>query len=116
MKRAIFFIFIILTGGLLSNICFAGDPIKGKELFNLKGCSFCHDMHNGKRVGPDLRGVTKKYTDKELQRWLAETAAVYKEKGNRPINPGYTMMPSIKLTDKEIDDLIAYIKKIQPRQ
>jgi len=118
VRRGGHFIFLLLifAGCFLSNLCFADDPIKGKELFDLKGCSFCHTMHNGKRVGPDLKGVTKKYSDKDLQKWLTDPEAVYKEKGKRPINPGYTTMPTIKLTEKEIDDLIAYIKKIQPRR
>lgn len=33
---------------------------RGEELFQTRGCVACHTVGQGKRVGPDLRGVTER--------------------------------------------------------
>lgn len=33
---------------------------RGEELFRTRGCTACHTLGQGKKVGPDLRGVTER--------------------------------------------------------
>lgn len=33
---------------------------RGRELFRTRGCTACHTLGEGKRVGPDLEGVTER--------------------------------------------------------
>lgn len=96
---------------LFSTACRSGDPEKGKVLFQSRGCSYCHTMGKGKRQGPDLENVRDRYERQELQKWLTDPEIVYKEKSRRPLNRGFSPMPRVALTEKEINDLVAYLEE-----
>ena len=82
------------------------DPERGagKQAFESK-CLACHSIGQGKKLGPDLAGVTKRRSDAWLARWLkapekmletdADAKAMLKEYNNLP-------MPNQSLTDAEI--------------
>ncbi len=88
------------------------DPIavQGKLDFESK-CLACHSVGRGKKLGPDLLGVTKLRNDDWLTRWLkspekmletdADAKALLKEFNNIP-------MPNQNLSDKEIAQYLAY--------
>ena len=89
-----------------------GDPeaVQGKLAFESK-CLACHSIGGGKKLGPDLAGVTKRRTESWLQRWLrspekmmesdADAKAMLKEFNNIP-------MPNQSLTDAEIRQYLKY--------
>ncbi|MCI0441691.1 cytochrome c [bacterium] len=79
-------------------------------LFQTRGCSYCHTIGSGKKQGPDLKNVVDQIDRNELKKWLADPEILYKEKGQRPINRGFSPMPRVILTEEEINDLIAYLK------
>jgi mono/diheme cytochrome c family protein len=45
------------------------DTAKGKASFEAK-CVLCHSVGGGDKVGPDLKGVTRRHADEWLTRWL----------------------------------------------
>ncbi|HSE39771.1 MAG TPA: cytochrome c [Acidobacteriota bacterium] len=89
--------------------CRSGNPEKGKVLFDSRGCSYCHSIGKGKIQGPDLKNVTVRYNKNDLRKWLADPETIYKEVGRRPLNPGYSPMPRVVLTEEEIHDLVAFL-------
>jgi nitrite reductase (NO-forming) len=86
------------------------DAIAGKQAFESK-CLACHSIGEGKKLGPDLAGVTKHRSREWLARWLKEpekmlltdehAKAMLKEYNNIP-------MPNQNLTDAEIRQFLKY--------
>ena len=86
------------------------DAVQGKLAFESK-CLACHSVGQGKKLGPDVAGVTKRRTDDWLSRWLkapekmlasdAAAKAMLKEFNNVP-------MPNQSLTDTEIRQYLRY--------
>ncbi len=86
------------------------DTVAGKLAFESK-CLACHSIGQGKKLGPDLLGVTKNRDDAWLARWLKEpdrmlatdsqAKALLKEYNNIP-------MPNQNLSDAEIRQFIRY--------
>ena len=91
------------------------DPaaVAGKLSFESK-CLACHSIGQGRKLGPDLAGVTKRRSEAWLTRWLKapekllaggdrEAQAMLKEYNNLP-------MPNQGLTDREIAEYIGYFR------
>jgi nitrite reductase (NO-forming) len=86
------------------------EAARGKLDFESK-CLACHSVGDGKKLGPDLEGVTKRRTDAWLTRWLkapekmlesdADAKALLREFNNIP-------MPNQSLSDAEIRQYIKY--------
>ena len=86
------------------------EAARGKLDFESK-CLACHSIGQGKKLGPDLAGVTKHRTDDWLTRWLKSpeemlktdehAKAMLKEHNNIP-------MPNQNLSDAEIRQYIKY--------
>ena len=86
------------------------EALRGKQDFESK-CLACHSMGQGKKLGPDLAGVTKHRSDDWLARWLKSpekmlqtdehAKAMLKEYNNIP-------MPNQNLSDAEIRQYIKY--------
>ncbi|OIQ21754.1 MAG: cytochrome C [Flavobacterium sp. MedPE-SWcel] len=89
----------------------AGDPAKGKELFNSL-CAACHKL-DAKATGPALRGVADKHDKAWLYSWVRNSSEMIKsgdatavklfEENNKSV---MTAFP--QLSDKDIDDILAY--------
>jgi nitrite reductase (NO-forming) len=88
------------------------DAVQGKQAFESK-CLACHSIGGGKKLGPDLAGVTKRRTDAWLTSWLAapekmlatdaEAKKMLKEYNNLP-------MPNQNLPAAEIRQYLKYFK------
>ncbi|HSF05870.1 MAG TPA: multicopper oxidase domain-containing protein [Methylomirabilota bacterium] len=86
------------------------DAVAGKLNFESK-CLACHSVGEGKKLGPDVAGVTRRRNDAWLTRWLKDPAkmldtdpdaqAMLKEYNNLP-------MPNQSLSDTEIRQFIKY--------
>lgn len=105
----------LLIGGLfLVGKVHAQDASKGKALF-LSNCSSCHAV-NKVVTGPALAGVEDRWPDKKmLHNWIRNNKQV--------LNAGYPYAVNLfnsfnkismnifsSFTDKDIDDILAYIK------
>ena len=91
----------------------AGDPAKGKQLFN-QNCAACHAL-NRKMTGPALAGVTAKYEgDKEwLYAWIKNNNSLIKAGDERALaiyneynQAAMTAFPT--LSNEDIDNILAY--------
>src|SRR5262245_18762735 len=90
------------------------DAVAGKLAFESK-CLACHSVGEGKKLGPDIAGVTKRRNAAWLARWLKEpekmlatddeAKAMLKEYNNIP-------MPNQSLTDAEIRQYLKYFEWI----
>lgn len=86
----------------------------GEALFQ-KGCSGCHNIGGGDRIGPDLYGVTWKRERDWLTRVLTEPAKLRAEG-----DPLFTeldarypnvMMPYLDLSETDAHDVLSYIER-----
>jgi nitrite reductase (NO-forming) len=94
------------------------DAVAGKQAFESK-CLACHSVGEGKKLGPDVAGVTKRRSQAWLARWLkepekmlqtdADAMAMLKEYNNIP-------MPNQSLSDAEIGRYIKYFKWIDSQK
>ena len=86
------------------------ETVQGKLAFESK-CLACHSVGEGRKLGPDIAGVTKRRSDAWLARWLeepdkmleddADARAMLKEYNNIP-------MPNQSLSDVEIRQYLEY--------
>lgn len=81
-----------------------GDAVQGRQVFDGK-CSVCHDLSYQTKVGPGLAGLFadqsvlpngQPFTEASLREWIAN---------------GGGMMPGIPLAEREMDDLIAFLRQ-----
>ncbi len=88
-----------------------GDAANGKKLFKAN-CVACHKLDK-KLIGPPLKGISEKREREWLYSWIKDNAAlqksgdalakqVFKDNNNMP------MQAFPQLTNKEIDDILAY--------
>ena len=88
------------------------DAVAGKLAFESK-CLACHTIGGGRKLGPDLAGVTKRRTESWLARWMKEpekmlqtdpdAKKMLKEYNNLP-------MPNQNLPEAEIRQYLKYFK------
>lgn len=90
---------------------FEGDASNGKKLFKAN-CASCHKLDK-KLVGPALAGVTDKYSEEWLVKWIrnnaelresgdADAIAIYEEYNGSPMSA----FPA--LSDQDIFDILQY--------
>jgi nitrite reductase (NO-forming) len=88
------------------------EAVRGKLDFESK-CLACHSLGQGKKLGPDLAGVTKRRNDEWLTRWLkspekmlasdVQAKTMLAEYNNIP-------MPNQSLSDAEIRQYLKYFR------
>jgi nitrite reductase (NO-forming) len=86
------------------------DAAKGKANFEKK-CAACHSIGEGKKVGPDLAGITRHRDDAWLRRWLKSPEEVLKTDAHAKEmlkEYGNVAMPNPNLTDAEIRQFLKY--------
>ena len=94
------------------------EAVQGKLAFETK-CLACHSIGGGKKLGPDLAGVTKRRNESWLTRWLKapekmletdlDAKKMLKEYNNIP-------MPNQNLPDAEIRQYLKYFKWYDEQQ
>ena len=97
----------LIIGGRMFAAAPAGDAEKGKAVFE-DNCAVCHNADSDeKKMGPGLKGVTKKA---KLKNGKAPTDANIKA----IINAGGNGMPAYSdmLSDEERDNVLAYLKTL----
>ena len=87
---------------------------EGEKLFSTI-CVACHTIGSGRLVGPDLKDVDKKVSDKWMKAFIKSSQTVVKS-GDKTANALFLEYSSIVMpdqptfTDAQISSIIAYIK------
>lgn len=110
-------VFFFITGSYAM-----ADASAGEALFNGDGkCKNCHRTNDKKKVGPGLQGITERASEEWLRAWLKDPPAVwnandeYTAKLKKEMKKENKPKPTHKtkeLSDKEIDDLMDYLKTL----
>ncbi len=95
----------------------AGDPVKGKELFNSL-CAACHKL-DSKSTGPALRGVAEKHDREWLYKWVKNSSEMIKSGDPVAVklfadNNNQVMTAFPQLSNQDIDDIMAYTSTPPP--
>lgn len=91
---------------------------RGQELYQQSGCAGCHGRAGEGGVGPVLAGIAD--TERPLldgTTVLADQAYLVRSimEPNAQLVDGYSLrMPSNDLTRAEVDDIIAFIRELEP--
>jgi mono/diheme cytochrome c family protein len=87
-----------------------GDAAKGKSTFDAK-CALCHSIGAGDKIGPDLKGATRRHDDKWLTWWLLETDRMQKtDPAAKALLAKYrTSMPNLALKPSEVRELLQFL-------
>lgn len=88
----------------------------GKDLFIQNRCVNCHSIGRGRFVGPDLAGVSSRYSKDEVKQWIQNPQQVYQAKGKMPINEGYPPMPPLQVPQAHVDVIADYLFSKKPVQ
>lgn len=92
-----------------------GDVAQGRKLLIEKGCGACHTVRGVPEatgsIGPTLTGMASKpriadavpNTPENMKRWITNPPSV---------KPG-TAMPGLGLSDKESNDLVAFLETLK---
>lgn len=90
----------------------SGSAEKGRIIFDQK-CSPCHTLGGGKKIGPDLKGVTERRKKDWLMKWIASPADMI-ESGDpvaKEIVKDYPIqMPVPGLSEAEISEVLDYLE------
>ena len=84
---------------------------KGRQLFNTK-CVICHTLGGGKKVGPDLRGVTLIRSKIWLKSFISNPDSMFNTNepvATRLLNEFKVKMPNMGLSNDEVDAVIAFL-------
>ncbi len=83
----------------------------GSTIFASK-CAACHTIGQGKRVGPDLKGITTTEDPGWLARWISSPSALIKAgdpTATRLVKQYPLQMPDLGLSSTDVDAVLAYI-------
>lgn len=91
----------------------SGSAGRGKEIFGQK-CSVCHTIGRGRKVGPDLHGVTARRETAWLVVWITNPQKMIKS-GDFIANVllkehNDIQMPTIGLSEEKIFDVLSYLE------
>ena len=83
---------------------------EGERVWLHGGCQSCHTLGRGRRVGPDLAGVSQRRSVEWLRRWLADPPRMLLDPSVRAEFKDYpTPMPKLDLSDREVDLLVEFL-------
>ena len=100
MKSKVTVLFLVLIGIVASAWAQGGSAEKGKALVESKKCALCHK--EGSKLGKPLEMLAGD-TDARLKGAITDP--------KKTLGPE-VKMPEFKLTDEQLQDVIAYLKSI----
>jgi mono/diheme cytochrome c family protein len=101
MKSKVSVLFLVLMGIASSAWAQGGSAEKGKALVDSKKCALCHK--EGSKLGKPMEMVAGTNTDAFLKEAITNP--------KKAIDPK-VKMPEFKLTDAELQDVVAYLKSV----
>lgn len=119
MGKIVAFITVFFT--LSVSHAFA-DTAAGEAVYKAAKCKNCHKLTAKKKVGPGLAGISKRASDEWLIAWFKDYKAVWKANEGytktlkkvmkKESKPKPTHKVKMKLSDQQINDLLAYMKTL----
>ncbi len=96
----------------LAPLAICAQDRRGEQLFNAK-CTPCHTIGGGRKVGPDLKGVTADHPKAWLFSFISDPDKMFN--ANDPMATGmlkeYGMkMPNLGLSPEEVNAVIGYLE------
>ncbi len=112
MKKILILSFCISTMCLQNVLAQSADA--GEKLFKAT-CTACHSIGKGKIIGPDLMNVNSRRTEKWLISFIRSSQTVVKSGDAVAVklfnDHNKIPMPDQNMTDAQIKDILAYIKR-----
>ena len=119
MKRFVLYLLLLAAPGLVT-ACVSNEhsPEAGQNLAVLKGCAACHAVDETDKIGPTWVGLYGSQVELDDGSFVTADEAYLIESIKAPnakIVNGFSKgaMPSVSLTDEEINALMAYIKSVK---
>ena len=86
---------------------------RGEKLFSAKGCVACHSIGQGKRVGPDLQGITEKVTFPWIFHWVSDPDSMLRSDttAQRLLKEYLVPMPNQNVSPDEFRALYEYLRQ-----
>ena len=94
----------------------ADDIKKGEGFFAARGCIACHKVGGGKLVGPDLKGVTARRTEKWIKSMILRPDVMVKEDevAQKLLGETFVPMPNQGVDPKaELPFILAFLKSAE---
>ncbi len=111
--RILIALFVISAVSLAGPARAAGAVEAGRTIFQQK-CVACHTIGGGKRIGPDLRGVTSRRPPDWLERWISTPDQMLAAKDTVAVQLlgeyAQVPMPNLGLSQSEVHQLIDYLR------
>ena len=93
------------------------DPKKvadGQKAYDVHKCNTCHTVKGqGSKAASALDGVGAKLSAADIKGWLTNTAAMEAKLKTKPKVPMSMYMKGQKLTDADVDALVAYMSSLK---
>ena len=93
-----------------------GDPAKGKQAYTDHHCGTCHkttnDDEKGGKMAVVLADAVTKLSAADIRTWLTDPAAMEAKLPARPKVLMSTYLKNQKLTDADVSNLTAYLKRL----
>ena len=119
MKRFVLYLLLLAALGLVT-ACVSNEhsPEVGQNLAVLKGCAACHAVDETDKIGPTWVGLYGSQVELDDGSFVTADEAYLIESIKAPnakIVNGFSKgaMPSVSLTDEEINALVTYIKSVK---
>ena len=94
-----------------------GDAAKiaaGKTAFATQKCGTCHMVNKaGGKTASALDGIGGKLSAADIKKWLTSTAEMEAKLPKKPTASMATWMKSKKLSDADVDALVAYMASLK---
>lgn len=110
-----FLLCVVISSGFSLRPAYAAE--EGKTIFEQK-CVACHTIGGGKRVGPDLKGVTERRDIAWIKGFIRSPSSYFAKKDETAaalLKEFGVPMPDLGLKENEVEALIAYLQGSQPQ-
>jgi hypothetical protein len=88
-------VWLSVTAGVLYR---SHQITEGRKAFERLDCAACHSAGGA----PSLEHVARKYDRATFVAFVTDPETVYSRLGRKPLNPGYSPMPRIKASRRDI--------------
>lgn len=99
-------------GDLAEFVACLQEPARpGEKLYLTRGCTQCHTIGKGRRIGPDLAGLSARRSRDWLRRWLENPPAMMAtdDQAKAMAREYPVPMPNLNLTADEVSALADYL-------